>query len=61
MIGSDTAESGFGISAELGDGDNRIVIVDIDKQEVAIHKTVWKFEAYVELKESDFVDIWYQT
>ncbi len=59
MVGDDTGETGFGISSTIGDGDDRVLTVDVDKQTVtifsqyaAINKTV-SFQEFVGLSPGD--------
>ena len=51
MIGPNElgGETGYGISAEVGDGDNRIVIVDTDEQKVRWHKKAASFDEFVRM------------
>jgi len=49
--GSETGETGFGISASLGDGDDRILIVDArwGRVQVAGRGAGWSFEEYLKI------------
>ena len=62
MIEDDAkGETGYGISANLGDGADRIVTVNVNKQEVSIHKTDWTFDNFTKIDDTVFLDIWYTT
>lgn len=58
--GQEDGETGYGISATLGDGDDRILIVDPRKQEVYVKGTLrrYSFQEYVELSEATIDQLW---
>lgn len=56
MMGSDTHETGFGISSVCGDGDDRIIEVDVDNQEVRIGEMLWNFTEFCNLDHAS----WYE-
>ena len=46
--GHENGETGFGISATLGDGDDRILVIDCDKQTVSIKDHSWTFQEFID-------------
>lgn len=56
--GSEEGETGYGISAQLGDGANRILRVDTDRQEVTRKDKTWTFEEYCNLKDPSLSEVW---
>lgn len=51
-------ETGFGISSVVGDGDGRILEVDVDLQEVRRGEVRWPFAEYVELPSKALDAVW---
>lgn len=48
--GQEDGETGYGISSRVGDGDDRILVVDVEKQEVSVKGSVTlSFDAYCQL------------
>ena len=58
MLGDDTGTMGFGISSTVGDGEDRVLTVNVDKQEVSVAnpKITWSFEEYLS---ADTEKVWY--
>ena len=56
--GDEGGETGYGISAQLGDGANRVLRVDTDKQEITRGDKVWTFEAYCNLTDLSLSEVW---
>ena len=50
MIGKDSGLTGYGISSIVGDGDDHIITVNIQKQTVSIGDEKFDFEDYVTMK-----------
>lgn len=50
MIGKDSGLTGYGISSVVGDGDDHIITVNIQKQTVSIGDEKFDFEDYVTMK-----------
>jgi hypothetical protein len=42
--------TGFGISNRVGDGDNRIAVVDVAKRTITISGQSWSFQEFADLK-----------
>ena len=55
MIGSDESTTGYGISSVIGDGDNRILIVNIETQTVSVKDKQWPFTEYINM---DISTVW---
>lgn len=55
-------ESGFGISAECGDGSDRVLLVSVESQLVIINGDAvsrsWTFEEYIALSAGDLARLW---
>lgn len=52
MVGADTeGTTGYGISATIGDGDDRILILDPNTQKVTVNGESMSFEAFVNLSD----------
>lgn len=51
--GQESAETGFGIGAYVGDGKNQILHVDVDKQEIKLNDKTYSFKEYIELNCKD--------
>lgn len=51
MIGHESGSlTGFGISSIVGDGDNRVLIVDVNAQTVSVDTgRTYSFEAYIDI------------
>lgn len=49
-------ETGFGISTTVGDGEDRIAEVDVNKQEVHIGSETWSFEEFIGLANPKWKD-----
>jgi hypothetical protein len=49
-------ETGYGISAHLGDGARRVLTVNIEKQTVSFEDKVWAFEEYLKIDAQK--DVW---
>jgi hypothetical protein len=47
MIGQDTSSTGFGISSVVGDGDDRVLIVNVDEQSVSVKEKRWTFDEFL--------------
>lgn len=47
-------ETGFGISAFLGDGEDSIIEVNVENQTVTIKENQWSFEEFVNLENVSF-------
>ena len=59
MIGDDHSEFGFGISGSVGDGDDRILTVDVDAQTVtSTGGGVWSFKDYITLTPEELDQVW---
>jgi hypothetical protein len=43
-------ETGFGISTQVGDGDDRVIEVNSDAETVKLNKKTYSFQEYVDLK-----------
>ncbi len=42
-------ETGYGISSICGDGDDRILEVNCEKQTISYNKTIWTFQQFIDL------------
>lgn len=51
-------ETGFGISSKCGDGGDRVLNVDVDRQKVYWRSHVWTFEEYVALSAGELARLW---
>lgn len=55
-------ETGYGISAVVGDGEGRVLMLDCDvpggKVKVKSRSTSWTFEEYCNLSESELKEVW---
>lgn len=51
-------ETGYGISAFLGDGCHRVLVVNCEKQEVSYHDKTWTFQEYANLSEDETERVW---
>jgi hypothetical protein len=49
IIGSERSETGFGISAQVGDGADKVIKVDTKNQEVSLNGKLIPFEEYIKL------------
>jgi len=54
--GQEREETGFGISSECTDGDDRILIVNVQEQTVTVDSRKWTFEKFIWLP--DVNNIW---
>ena len=54
MVNNDLSCSGFGISSVCGDGDDRIIEVDVDNQEVRIGEMLWNFTEFCNLEHASW-------
>lgn len=48
--GEESSETGFGIGAYVGDGKDRVIHIDVDKQELKLNDKAYSFEKYIELE-----------
>ena len=55
MIKDNHDTTGYGISSVLGDGDDRILVVDTENATVSVGNKVWSFSDFIL---SDSSDIW---
>lgn len=51
-------ETGFGLSATVGDGDDRVLFLDCDKQTITRNERTWTFEEYCDLSEEQLERVW---
>ncbi len=52
-------ETGYGISAFLGDGSDRVLVVDCDNQTVSYKGfKIWSFQEFSELSKEDLLSVW---
>lgn len=51
-------ETGYGISAIVGDGNNRILEVNCETQTVSFSKKSWTFDEYIKLSDEDVSTVW---
>ena len=58
MTREDHGETGFGISSFCGDGDDRVLVVNCEKQTVTFNNKVWGFEKYVSLSDPELETVW---
>src|SRR5205809_5145857 len=49
MVDGDKGETGYGISSVVGDGDDRIITVNVDRQTVSFNTFTYTFEKFVSL------------
>jgi hypothetical protein len=56
--GEEEGETGFGISSKVGDGDDRILVVDDDKGTVSYNDKIWTFDEYIALDEEEISQVW---
>ncbi len=49
---------GFGISSLCGDGSNRILEVNVDKNSVSYEGKIWSFEEYIKLNSDELESVW---
>jgi len=56
--GEERGETGYGISSVMGDGDNRVLVVDCSKQMVSYNNTQWSFVQYVNLIPEQIESVW---
>ena len=52
MLGTDEGTTGYGISSIVGDGDDRILTVDISGQTVSARDAKWSFSDYLNIDAS---------
>jgi hypothetical protein len=48
--GDESGHSGFGISTYCGDGDDKILEINVSNQQVGINENLYSFNDYVKLK-----------
>lgn len=51
-------ETGLGISSYCGDGENRVLIVDVSKQTVTRKEKSYSFQEYINLTSEQIKEIW---
>jgi len=51
-------ETGYGISAWVGDGDRRVLVVNCDTQTVSYDGKTWTFEEYIKLAPKEINAVW---
>lgn len=55
MIGQDAGTTGFGISSIVEDGDDRVLIVNVDEQTVSVKEKHWTFDEFLK---TDATKVW---
>ncbi len=48
--GQESSETGFGIGTYIGDGGDRVIHVNVEKQELKLNDKTYSFEKYIELE-----------
>lgn len=56
--GAEMDETGFGIMSYVGDGEDRILIVDTQAGTVSRGEQVWSFDEYVDLSPDQIARVW---
>lgn len=51
-------ETGFGIASYVGDGEDRVLVVDTQARTVSRGEAQWTFEEYIALSPDQIADVW---